>query len=267
MYETMRPLSFGETLDGAFTLLRRNFSAFFGVALLPQIPVILFWLLLPAVMGPADDAAPVLGAAPMLLAPYSLLVSFLVMGALTHAAGVAYGGERPRIKTSLGQGLRRFLPIAAVTVIAWVLIGLGLLLLIVPGLLLMAMYFAVYAAVMIEGRGPLNALGRSRRLSRGARARILGVLIVAFLIAYLPIMAMVMFMGVSVGVTAAVSAASVAGTSVWLVALMQACSVIVAAVTTPFLILVSVLLYYDRRARTEAPDLESAVAALQDNAV
>jgi hypothetical protein len=267
MHETMRPLGFGETLDGAFTLLRRNFSVFFGTALLPQIPVILFWLIAPALLGPVAEGSVVLEAASLLFAPYSLFVAILVMGALTHAAGAAYEGERPRIGASLGRGLRRFLPLAVVSVISWFMIMFGLLLFIVPGLIVAAMYFAVYPAIVIENRGPIDALGRSRSLSRGARGRILGIIVVAWLISLLPSIAMWTFAGVSIGVGAAISAATVTGTSLWLVGLLQAGSIVVSAVTWPFLLIVSVLLYYDRRARTEAPDLESAVAALQDNAV
>lgn len=262
MHTTMRPLSFGEILDGAFTLLRRNFSALFGIALLPQIPVILFWLIAPALIDPASEGDVFLSAAPLLLSPYSMLASLLIMGALTHAADVAYQGERPGMGSSLGRGLRRFLPLLAVSVLAWLATAVGFLLFVIPGLIVIAMCFALYAAVVIEGRGPLDAFGRSRRLSKGARMRILGVIVVSVLITYLPLMALWMFAGVSIGIGAALSAAAISGTSVWLTSLMQACAIVIGSVTMPFLIIVTVLLYYDRRARTEAPDLESAVAAL-----
>lgn len=267
MHATMRPLSFGEILDGAFTLLRRNFSAFFAMALLPQIPIVLFWLIAPALIDPVSEGDVFLSAAPLLLSPYSIFASLLIMGALTHAADVAYAGDSPRIGASLGRGLRRFLPLLAVSVLAWMAMFLGFLLLVVPGLIVIAMFFAAYAAVVIENRGPLDALGRSRRLSKGARMRILGVICIALLITYLPVIAMWTFAGVSIGIGAALSAATAAGASVWLMSLMQAATIAVGAVTMPFLIIVTVLLYYDRRARTEAPDLESAVAALQGNAV
>lgn len=267
MHDIMRPLGFGETLDGAFTLLRRNFATFFAIALLPQLPLILFWLIGPAVVGPMAEGSLALQAASVLLSPYSLFATLLLMGALTHAAALAYGGEQAGIGASLGRGLRRLLPLFVVSLISWIMIGFGLLLLIVPGLIVAAMYFAVYPVIMVENRGPLKALGRSRDLSRGARGRILGMMAVALLITYLPIVALGMAAGAGIGITAAVSAASFASTNLWLTGIMQAGSLVLSAITTPFLIIVFVLLYYDRRARTEAPDLEAAVAALQDNAV
>lgn len=267
MHETMRPLGFGETLDGAFTLLGRNFSVLFLTALLPQIPLILFWLVGPAVVGPVAEGGEALQAASLLLSPYSICASVLIMGALTYAASVAYRGEQPRVGESLGRGLRRLIPLIVVSLITWFMLVFGLLLLIVPGLIVGAMYFAVYPAVMIEDRGPLKALGRSRHLARGAKGRILGLVLVALLITYLPVMALGMMAGAGMGITAALNAASFAGTDLWLTGLMQAGSLVLSSITMPFLMSVIVLLYYDRRARTEAPDLESAVAALQENAV
>lgn len=267
MHETMRPLGFGETLDGAFTLLRRNFSVFFLTALLPQIPLILFWLVFPALVGPVDEGAAAMQSASLLLTPYSICASILIMGALTYAAAVAYRGEQPGIGESLGRGLRRLIPLIVVSIITWFMMVVGLLLLIVPGLIVAAMYFAVYPAIMVEDRGPLKALGRSRVLSSGAKGRILGLIVVAMLITYLPVMALGMVAGAGVGLTAALNAASFAGTDLWLTGLMQAGSLVLSSITMPFLMSVIVLLYFDRRARTEAPDLESAVAALQDNAV
>lgn len=265
MHETMRPLGFGDTLDGAFTLLRRHFSVFFAVALLPQIPLMLFWLIAPAALGDVSDGSVLLDAASVLLMPYTLLATVVIMGALTYAAGSLYRGERVGIGEALGHGVRRILPLIVVSIISWWMMVVGLLLLIVPGLIVIAMYFAVYPAVMLEGRGPLKSLGRSRDLSRGGRGRILGVLVVTLLITYLPVIALGMIAGVSLGVAGALTAATLQGTNLWLTGLMQAGSYVLSAITTPFLMIVVVLLYFDRRARTEAPDLESAVAELENH--
>ena len=87
------------------------------------------------------------------------------------------------------------------------------------------------------------------------------VLIVAWLITFLPAMAMWAVAGVSAQGRQAML--GVGAGAVWITALIQACSAILSAVTWPFLIIVTTLLYFDRRARTEAPDLEEAAARLQ----
>lgn len=254
----MRPLDFGEVLDGAFTLLRRNFSTFFGVAFLPQVPLVALWLLMPLFFG-ASDPDTVVGAVSLLMTPYSLFVMVLTMGALTYAAGAAYAGEVPGIGGSLKRGLARLVPVAVTTIIVWLLAVLGLILVVVPGLIVMAMFFAVHPAVVLEGRGPIDALGRSRDLSRGARMRILGIVLVAWIITMLPSLAMWLVAGVSVGM-AAVPDMLVGGG--WGLAVTQAAGITISAVTWPFLMIVTVLLYSDRRARAEATDLETAADTL-----
>ena len=40
----LRPLTFGEILDGTFALYRRNFLDFFLASLVPFVPVVLAWI-------------------------------------------------------------------------------------------------------------------------------------------------------------------------------------------------------------------------------
>jgi hypothetical protein len=260
---TPRALDFGELLDGTFTLYRQHFTVFFGMALLPQIPVILFWLLFPLVAGAGVGAAQLMDAAMVLLMPYALFASILVFGGVTHAAARAYAGDEATIGESLRRGLSRWPVLAIASLISWALIMFGFILLIVPGLILLAMFFAVTPAVVIESRGPIASLGRSRRLSKGGRVRVLGVMVVAWLITLLPTMALWTVAGVGFGAAAITGGDPAAGmASTWATSLVQAGSSVVSALTMPFLILATVLLYYDRRARTEAPDLEAAADTL-----
>ena len=67
--------------------------------------------------------------------------------------------------------------------VLWIITGL------MAGILAFLMLFAVVPAVMIEGRGPVEALGRSRALARGAWGRILGVLAVLMIIVSIPSLA------------------------------------------------------------------------------
>jgi hypothetical protein len=260
MADASRPFSFGELLDGAFTLYRRNFAVLFGLALVPQLPLIVFWLIAPVVITGATTQA--LDAAGLLAMPYSLLAWMVSVGALVVAAAEAYEGGEPAIGASLKQGLRRVGPLLVATVVSYIAILFGLMLLLVPGLILLAMWFGTYPAIMLEGRGAFSALGRSRQLSRGARGRILGVLVVAWLITILPVIGLMIVAGISVGI-GAVAGETVAGSGVWVLSITNAATSLVSAVTWPFLMAVTLLLYMDRVARTEAPDLEAAAASLQ----
>jgi hypothetical protein len=191
-----------------------------------------------------------------------MFAGILTFGALVHAAAVAYEGGQPAVGASLGRALKSFLVLAVASVFGFAAMALGFMLLIIPGLILFAMWFAMYPAIMVEGKGPFEALGRSRTLSRGARMRVLGVMIVAWLITMLPVIALTAFAGAGMGVTAAVSAMSMEDGNLWMTAMIQIASTLASGVTWPFVMIVTTLLYFDRRARTEAPDLESAAAEL-----
>lgn len=261
---TPRSFGFGELLDGAFTLYRRNFVAFFGAAFIPQIPVVIFWLTAPLWMEPGPiDGVPESTLGGILLFPYSIFATLLTLGALTRATGEAYAGETPAAGESLRRGLVRLIPLAVAGLVAGLAVAIGLMFFIIPGLIFAAMFFGIAPAVVLEDRAPGEALGRSRALSKGGRARILGVLIVAQLITTVPIVALSAVAGI--GGFAGMGAADLQAYE-GLMGLAQAASPVVGALTFPFFVAVTVLLYYDRRARTEAPDLEGAMDQLQPEA-
>lgn len=255
MPEVLRPLSLGDVLDGAFTLYRRNFATFFLTALIPLAPVALAWLVVPPMLGGGDE---MIATMQLLIMPYSLFAWLLISGGITHGGSVAWSGGTPTTGSLLGTGLRRLPAVAVTTLASYFLIMLGFLLLIIPGFILVALTFAVVPAVIVERLGPFAAIGRSSRLSKGARGRILAALIVGWIIIFLPTFAISFFFGF--GAAAAAGAGATEG--VRFVALLSAGTQVLSALTTPFLPLVSLLLYYDRRARTEAPDIEAALTEL-----
>ncbi len=81
-------------------------------------------------------------------------------------------------------GLSRMFPAAALTVLWWLAVWLGLVVLIVPGLVLMAMWALALPALVVERRSILASFGRSRALTRGNRLSILGILVLTVLIYY-----------------------------------------------------------------------------------
>jgi hypothetical protein len=68
---------------------------------------------------------------------------------------------------------------AVVYVIA---VGIGLILLIVPGLILITIWAVVAPAIVVENRGAIEAFGRSRELVRGNGWPVFGAIVLALLI-------------------------------------------------------------------------------------
>jgi hypothetical protein len=106
------------------------------------------------------------------VAPWPVVVLSIVGTAVVQGALVqAVAQERERGSRSLTDLCRRASKragaLVGVSLIAGVGVGLGLLLLVVPGLILFTRWSLAVPAVMLESRSPRDALRRSAALARG----------------------------------------------------------------------------------------------------
>jgi hypothetical protein len=284
---TLRPLSFGEILDGAFNLYRRNFAAFALTAGIPTAVVLASFMLLGrsmfAAMASNDETAimeAMLGTG--LLVIVVALAAFLVMyGALAHQAAQAYTGQPASVGDGMRAGLKAAPRLLGAGIVAWVglvvvifgvaLVGtvislvtaqLGALMAALGGVVMfvlifgvmlaaVGMLFGVLPAVVVENAGPLRSLERSVELARGAVGRVVGLMLVTLLITYLPMMAVMAF----TGGFAQLANPSAVPTPTQLIT-QQVLAMGIGVFTGPFMVAVMVLLYFDRRVRTEALDVQ-----------
>lgn len=241
MIPTLRPLNVGEILDRAFSLYRGQFVPLLGTSFACYLPLAALSVLL-GMVGTAGSLML------MMLAAYVVLV--LAVGSLTYQASRAYMGHPATPGESLRHGLVRLVPLAVAIILTGIAIGLGFLGLIVGALIVWVLLFAVVPAVIIERRGPIEALQRSADLAEGDWWRIFLVLLVAWLIAGLPPM-----------VFEAMMRSAGDATDPMYAGLTQAVTALVNALTYPFSVTVTVILYYDRRVRAEGLDVELMAAA------
>ncbi|MBB5074737.1 glycerophosphoryl diester phosphodiesterase membrane domain-containing protein [Nonomuraea endophytica] len=148
---------------------------------------------------------------------------------------------------------------------AFGLIGLGLLM-----LLLYAAYALFFNArfafaapiVVLEGRGPVEAMKRSWRLVSGDFWRVLGILLLTGILAYLVSSVLSIpfsFAAQLLGVTGADGVGVIAISAV----LIAIGSTLASMIVYPFQAAVAGLLYADRRMRSEAFDLVLQTAAIE----
>ena len=289
----LRPLSFGETLDGAFTLYRRNFATFVVTTLIPTLGLLAGFLLLgdgfvsAMTTAEPEEMAVEMMAGTFLILFMAMAATLVMWPALTRQAAQAYTGQPTSVGDGFRSALRAILPLLGAAFLAWLgmvvaVIGLVIVVFVivmvfaamggamaVVGMLLagvayvafilaaIAILFAVVPAIVVEGAGPLGALERSFTLARGALGRVAGIILVAGLISYLPIMAVMALTG-GFAQLMDPSAVPTAGQ----VITQQVLSMGVGILTTPFLVSVVVLLYFDRRVRTEALDVQMMTDAL-----
>jgi ABC-type multidrug transport system fused ATPase/permease subunit len=74
------------------------------------------------------------------------------------------------------------LPLIGVGILAGIAIGIGFLLVVVPGLILLTIWAVIAPVIVVERSGVMDSFGRSRELVRGNGWQVFGVIFVVFLI-------------------------------------------------------------------------------------
>ncbi len=223
----LRARSAGEILDMAFQIYRTRWTAMATATAVLVLPLIL-----------VEAVAPleILGFVDLLGNLFFLAASAAVV---VIASGAYMGTEVDGI-TAVKKVGSRFGSVWGAAIIQGVVVGIGFLLLIVPGIIFIAWTFAMQQAVMIEGQSAGEAFDRSRELARGHLKHILLTSVLATLIV------LVGAMGLGVMVEMALS-----GERMVLIVMNLAMIAI-----NPIAAVVGTVLYYDLRIRKEAFDVK-----------
>jgi hypothetical protein len=158
----------GSAIGTAASAFFGHFVPFVGTALVAALPGLVFALVVPN--------------AGYVQSIVDMIVSQIVTVTLVYGTVQVLRGREVSIGEALSQGLKRLGAAIGVGILAGIGIGLGMLLLIVPGLILYAMWAVAIPAATIEGTGVTGSLSRSVELTRGRRWRVFGALLVAVLL-------------------------------------------------------------------------------------
>jgi hypothetical protein len=232
----LRPLTVGEILDTSFSLYRRHFTALATVALIcTGVPLVLR-LFLETAGGIFSNLALAL------LYGISLVVLNLVAtGATVFIVSESYLGRPISAREALDRATPYIGRILVCSLLMAFVVGLGFLLLLVPGIMLAVGLALAIPTVVLEPRSSASAaLSRSWELTRGARWRIFGL-----------------------GVTLLSPGQAVIGPGSGLMIAVLALSGIVQMLIYPLFYCVLTVTYYDLRVRKEGFDLELLASTLQ----
>lgn len=265
----LKPLAFGELLDGSLTIFRRHFTLFV------KLGVVALWL--PVAMTIYVSLAGGQLQHPVLSVLASLIQAFAGLFLSACAIRVisdAYLGHEPQFADAISLGASKIWSLFVAGFAKGIILG-GIAILIgivvavtIPsmargnGAAALVLFLAITAGgwflafvgcgyavttpvVVLENlSSATDSLGRSWALTKGAKLRIFGIFFVTGLIVFLPMV----LVGVLAGVLKAASLIS-----------GQAVEVIAAAlpiILTPLLSCVITLVYYDLRVRREGFDLQ-----------
>jgi hypothetical protein len=167
-----RKLDIGESLSEVFAIYRENLGLLIPIA---------FWLFL--VVAIVNGLAGGSLLLTLIGAILNLIASILYEGMVVSLVRDVQDGRRD---FSAGELYRQVTPVLGTLVGASILygiaVGIGFVLLIVPGLILLTIWAMLAPAIVIEKRGVIEAFGRSRELVKGYGWPVFGVIIVAALI-------------------------------------------------------------------------------------
>ena len=82
----------------------------------------------------------------------------------------------------IAAGLQRIVPVVLTGVVASILIGLGLVALIIPGIIIACMLWVAVPVAVVEGVGVGGALSRSAKLTKGERGSIFLIMLLLGLV-------------------------------------------------------------------------------------
>lgn len=177
----MNQFSVGGVLSRSFSIWIKNLIPFFileGLVLTPALG-----LLIMARSGkiPVTSQGDALMITLALLAA-TVIFQFVATGALTYGVFQQLRGEHASIGRCIAVGFSRMLPIIFVGLVSGLLIGLGFLALIIPGLILMCMFYVAVPASVVEKPGIFGAIRRSADLTKGYKGSIFGVIFILWII-------------------------------------------------------------------------------------
>lgn len=180
-----RNLDIGFVLEKTFSVIGQRISELAILSLVfVGIPnVILSWI-----SARMLEQAVTSGGAMAAFSPSYLITNFLVgllplllQAAVVHTTVETMAGRPSDVGSSISVAFRVFLPLIILSIMLSIAYGIGLMLLVVPGLILMTIWAVAVPAFIAERTGILGAFSRSFDLTEGQRWRIFALMVVAFI--------------------------------------------------------------------------------------
>lgn len=174
-------LRVGEIAGESFSIMFGNFFRVLLIGLLPMIVLIAIAaaLFVPLYFNGTDPESAGFVAAIVAIVLIYFVISFITTALIVRLTYDAKIGNPLRLGSYFASALSVLGPLIICSLIVYISIVVGLVLLIVPGLYIWGMWICVMPVIVLEGAG-LGALSRSASLTSGYRWACVGALIVMF---------------------------------------------------------------------------------------
>lgn len=156
-------------LGTSLRLFGHNIVPFLVVALAVYAPT----LALRHTLHPDDSSLYTLGI--------GVLLDSIIAAIVTYGVIMDLHGTRPSYKDCVLVGLRHLPAVIGVVVLGFIAIGIGLVLLVIPGVILALMVYVAIPVAVIERPGLMASLQRSRDLTDGYKGALFVILLATWL--------------------------------------------------------------------------------------
>ena len=246
------PQTVGQTLDTGFKLY---FQSFKHVLLISAI-MNGMWIITSFLYGPqqaidqqiaGDDIAGLIAIIIVLALMY-----FVLQVAMIERIHRFTQGDLGTLGDALNRGKKLFLPMLGASIMNMLVIGIGMLLLVIPGIVLAIYMFLFPAALVIEGSGPVQSLQRSMDLVKQNWWRCMLILTVVgtvYMILY-SVVILALSLSIALSTPEDIAAFALYG---------DLAGSVIATILTPLLFSMVLVIFNDLKLRREGGDLEARI--------
>lgn len=255
MPHTLRPLSLGQLLDETFNIYRTNFVLFIGISAIPNLALLAFQFGFSGIISlDRKQVGIVTVIAGLFALVASAFVSALVTAATTLGVSDIYLDRPTTIMSCFSRVARKAPRVVFVSFVVGLIVGLGALLCLIPGIYWAGVYGLAVPAAVLENITGSQAISRSKDLTQNSVGRII---VVYFLTTIFTI-------GMLIALDAGLSLVGLAASNKMLnkQVLDQVLTTLGGIVFGPVTAIALTLAYYDQRVRKEAFDIEHMMALM-----
>ena len=177
-----KKLDVGAVLGETFQVYAKNFPVFVGIGLLVMAPAIALQAVLQA--SPAASALAIVGTI------VTVVLGYVAQGAMTYGVFQHTRGKPVEFGNCVSVGISRFAPLFVVGLCLGIMVTLGMLACLVPGIVLVVLFFVAIPATVIEKTGLPESFQRSLKLTEGNRWQVFAVFLViaitSLVVSFLP---------------------------------------------------------------------------------
>lgn len=171
--DLQRNFSLGAVLSASFSMFFNRIGHFVPLALLCYVPVFIFLAVNQTDIS--EESSPLVTILESII---DILCSSIFAALATYEVVMNANGRRVTMGEAISAAMPRIVPVALTSILLGILIAIGAMLLIIPGLIVMTMLFVTIPIVVVERLGPGGSMSRSAALTKGNRWPIFGLVLI-----------------------------------------------------------------------------------------